>query len=336
MPALQSPTERTAAVSDMSCQDPAIDLSNRRLVFLVGAPRSGTTWLQLMLASSEHVATENETHLFSHFLVSQFAAWDRFKRNAREIGLYQLMDEAEFLTLIRHFADAVISRILANKPEARVILEKTPDHVHNWRQILKIYPDACFLIIVRDPRAVVASMRAASQGWGRDWAPFSLRDNCEQWAAYVNEGQQIKEATSNVIEVRYEDLKSDCATELRQVFAWMGVDLSFNECSQIAERNRIDHLRSGNFEGAPWELSKEPKEFYRRGEIDGWRDDLTPMQVYRIESMTRDLMDAYRYARVAPSWNIRSKFIAARSIERVRTSLQWRLRRIADALSPRL
>src|SRR5262249_40488087 len=101
-------------------------------------------------------------------------------------------------------------------------------------------------------------------------------------------------------------------------------------------RNRIDQLRSGNLEGAPWQLSKEPEEFYRRGEIDGWRSDLTPMQVYRIESLTCNLMDAYRYARVAPSWNVRSKLMAVRAVERVRAALQWRLRRVADALSPRV
>ena len=47
-----------------------------------------------------------------------------------EIGL-----DNKFLTLIRHFADAVMSRILPNKPGATVILEKTPDHIRNWRNL---------------------------------------------------------------------------------------------------------------------------------------------------------------------------------------------------------
>lgn len=32
-------------------------LAGKRLVFLIGAPRSGTTWLQLMLASTPEVAS---------------------------------------------------------------------------------------------------------------------------------------------------------------------------------------------------------------------------------------------------------------------------------------
>jgi len=316
-----------------------IDLSARRMVFLVGAPRSGTTWLQLMLASSEHVATGVETHLFSHYLVSQFESWDQFKRKiVREIGLSHVMGEPEFLALIRQFADGVISRFLANKPDATVILEKTPDHVRNWRQILKVYPDAYFLLLVRDPRAVVASMRAASQGWGSNWAPSSVIDNCSRWKLVVKEGQQIKDSTSNVIEVRYEDLKKDCAAELRHIFAWMGITLSIDECSQIAERHRIDVLRSGSLCGTPWDLSKEPKEFYRKGEIDSWKGELTPRQVYLVESMTHDLMDTYAYVPAArPNFFIQLLVVPLiLGMERLRAGLQWLLRRIADALSPRV
>jgi hypothetical protein len=297
------------------------DLSERRLVFLVGAPRSGTTWLQLMLASSEHVATCNETHLFTQYLASLFDSWDLFKRNpVREIGLSHVMEESEFLALIRNFADGVISRILANKPDASVILEKTPDHVQRWRHILKVYPNAYFLLLVRDPRAVVASSRAASSGWGSGWAPSSLVKNCTRWKQYVSEGQQIKDATSNFIEVRYEDLKSDCAVELRRIFDWMGITLSIEKCSQIAERNQIHHLRSGGVNGAPWDLSREPEAFFRRGEIDGWKEELTARQIYLVESMTRDLMDSYQYMPTAQP-NILNRLMAVQftlGVERVR------------------
>lgn len=321
----------------MSHPGPAIDLSERRPVFLVGAPRSGTTWLQLMLASSEHVATSNETNLFTHYLVSLFDSWDLFKRTTvREVGLNHIMDEPEFLALIRRFADGVISRILANKPDASVILEKTPDHVHYWCNILKIYPNAYFILLIRDPRAVVASTRAASVGWGTGWASSSLIKNCARWTRYVKAGQQIKNATRNVIEVRYEDLKSDCAAELRRIFGWMGITLSIDECTQIAARHQIQRLRSGNLDGAPWDLSKEPETFFRRGEIDGWKRDLTPRQVYFVESLTRDLMDTYRYVPVGQA-TILSRLVTVKvilGVERMRTGLRGRLKRIADTLLP--
>ena len=325
------------SVAAIGTKDRAIDWSDRRLFFLVGAPRSGTTWLQLMLASSDQVATVNETHLFSLYLASQFDSWDQFK-HGREIGLSHLMKEVEFLTLIRHFADAVMSRILAAKPEATVVLEKTPDHVLHWRHILKIYPEAHFIVLIRDPRAVVASLEAANKGWGHSWARSGVVENCTLWKQFVTEGNQIRHTTNNVIEVRYEDLHANCTAELRHIFAWMGINYSTDECTRIAERYQISEIRTGKLHDAPWDLSKEPREFYRRGEIDSWRTELTPTQIYLVESMAADLMDICGYARTTllnyPPQLMEIRFNLG--IDRLRAGLQWRLRRIADALSARV
>ena len=328
--------QRGPGATDMYRLDFAIDLTKKRLVFLVGAPRSGTTWLQLMLASSDQVATVNETHLFSLYLVSQFESWERLR--GREIGLRHLMTEAEFIALIRHFADCVISRIIATKPNAVIVLEKTPHHVLHWRNILKIYPDAYFIVLTRDPRAVVASLRAASKGWGSTWISSSVVGNSKDWKQLVLEGQQIRQTTKNVIEVRYEDLHADCAAELSRIFDWMGVNYSNDECLKIAGRHHIEEVRSGKVNDPPWDLSKEPLEFYRRGEIDSWRTELTPRQIYLVETIAGDLMDSYRYVRAARLSGFR-QIIEARlnlSTDRLRAGIQWRLRRIADSLSSRV
>jgi len=312
-----------------------IDPSTRRLVFLVGAQRSGTTWLQLMLAASQHVATVNETHLFSQYLHSQFETWERLKDNIRAIGLAHVMEEAEFLALIRQFCDGVLNRVLAAKPGATVILEKTPDHVRHWRHILKVYPDACFVHVVRDPRAVVASMRAASRSWGGDWAPPGVVENCARWRECVEEGRRIRDATPNTIEVRYEDLKSDCAAALGGVFAWMGIALSSEKCTEIAQRYRIDRLRAGTIDDTPWDLATEPPEFYRRGETDGWKRELTRRQAYLVESMTRDLMDVYRYAPAGRSRNQRAAARLVLAAERLRPAVRSRAKRLVAVLWPK-
>ena len=101
-------------------------ISDKRLVFLVGAPRSGTTWLQLMLARSKRIATVNETHLFAVYMRSLLEGNETFRGNPRAIGLSPLFSEAEYSDITRQFASAVLARILATKPDADVILEKTP------------------------------------------------------------------------------------------------------------------------------------------------------------------------------------------------------------------
>ena len=102
------------------------------------------------------------------------------------------MSEEEYFSLIRNFSCKIMLRILDKKPEADIILEKTPDHVLYWDRILKIFPDAFFLHIVRDPRSVVCSLCAAGTGWGRQWASREVLVNCETWIKYVKESKTSK------------------------------------------------------------------------------------------------------------------------------------------------
>ncbi len=79
-------------------------LDGKKLVFVVGAPRSGTTWLQLLLAQSSNVATAQETHLFSGYLKSMLSSWDRDEATIggrRQIGLPTLYPRREFVDLIQ-------------------------------------------------------------------------------------------------------------------------------------------------------------------------------------------------------------------------------------------
>jgi len=316
---------------------PTDSIAGKRLVFLVGAPRSGTTWVQLMLASTDEVVTANESHLFSEYLASLFDGWDAFRGNAREIGIHHLMTEDEYLSLVRDFAYGVMARILAKKPNASIILEKTPQHVKVWRRILKTFPDACFLHLVRDPRSVVASLQAARTTWGRRWLSPRLIDYCSQWRYYMEQGREIGKHTKNYTEVRYEDFIHEGGQTLRSVFAWLGVERTPAECEEIIDRFSIDKLRSGAVTGTPWDLAAEPPGFYRRGTAEGWEADLSPSQISLVEALTKEVMPIFGYRPVVRAGRI-SHLASLRLVllrERIRTALYSRLGRFANKLSSR-
>src|SRR5205807_635713 len=113
--------------------------------FLVGAPRSGTTWLQVLLSRSPSVVTALETHLFNLFMRSMIVQWNYDRSNGIPIGVTKLMSEEEFRTLLRSVSGFVFAKIAQRKPSATVVLEKTPDHVKWWREILDVWPDAHFI-----------------------------------------------------------------------------------------------------------------------------------------------------------------------------------------------
>ena len=309
------------ARSDLSETSPEEAIARKRIVFLVGGPRSGTTWLQLLLSRSPRIATANETHLFTGYTRSLFSAWNQHQRNVRELGLHHLMSEEEFFNFIRNFSCKVMLRILDKKPAADIILEKTPDHVLYWDRILKIFPDAFFLHIVRDPRSVVSSLCAAGTGWGRQWASREVLVNCETWIKYVKESKNLKAATENFLQVTYEDLWQNGEKTLMSVFSWLGVQITFDECRKILDECQIANLRSNRLEAAPWDLTAEPKEFYRKGGTENWRSELTPRERFLVEHLTRDLMTEFGYVAASRRKMILPLILASR----LRFGVAWRL-----------
>jgi Sulfotransferase family len=312
-------------------------IDGKRLVFLVGAPRSGTTWLQLMLARSKHVATANETHLFAVYMQSLLEGNERFRGNPRAIGLAPLFSEAEYRGIVREFSSAVLARILATKPDADVILEKTPSHVTCWRDILDLYPEARFLHLIRDPRAVVASLKAASKSWGKSWVSSRLIDNCALWSTSVAKGREIGGATTNYLEVRYEDLKQHGARTLPSILEWIGVASSARECLGLLEDTSIERLRSASLKDAPWDIAGEPRGFYREGEAASWRKVLSEFETFLVEAQVREMMTALGYQ---PEARSRTLFRIGHAsqvavLERARAALRWRAIRRVRALVSR-
>ncbi|MGH7045561.1 MAG: sulfotransferase family protein [Stellaceae bacterium] len=309
-----------AAAADRLPLHPAATLAGKRIVFLIGAPRSGTTWLQLLLSRSPRVATANETHLFNGYLSSLFSTWDLHRRNTRALGLHQLLSESEYFVFIRDFAITVMLRIAAQKPGADILLEKTPGHVLHWPDIVRIFPDAAFLHIVRDPRSVVASLRAAADGWGAQWTSREALINCETWIKYIRASRTLRAATDNFLQIGYRDLWENGPQTLKSIFAWLGAETGIEECGAMLNECRIDNLRANRLPDAPWDLSAEPAEFYRTGGTETWRGELTAREVYLVEHLTRELMHELGFAPGA-----RRKIILPLIISsRLRHAIAWR------------
>ena len=156
-------------------------LAGRRLLFIVGSPRSGTTWLHMLLTRSPAIGSAFETHLFAGYMRSNFERWRRWAAADHVMGLHHLLDEPAYFAILRDFAAAVLAKVSEDKPSARFILEKTPAHGAFADDILALFPDAFFIHLIRDPRAVVASLLAASQGWAADIKGLGIPEACEIW-----------------------------------------------------------------------------------------------------------------------------------------------------------
>lgn len=280
----------------MLMQDKIDVLRGKKLVFLVGAPRSGTTWLQLLLSRSPSVATAQETHLFSAFLSSIVTRWNDDRRTGARVGVVQVLNDDEYRGLLRLASGFVLAKIAQSKSSATVVLDKSPSHVGCSREILEAWPEAHFIHIIRDPHSVVASLRVASKSWASEWASARISTNCERWIADVVRGRQIRSATTNYQEVKYEELITDGPGVLMRIFTGLGVPSSLDECRRYVGECNIQNLKVGKLDGAPFDVAKMGKESWRIGTTDSWRVELSKWEIALVERLTGPLMSELGYA----------------------------------------
>jgi Sulfotransferase family len=307
-------------------------VASAKHVLIVGCPRSGTSWLQLLLAQHPNVATTQETHLFSGYLRHLRRAWRHFKSLPVQEGMTLLFSDADFDALCADFAKKVFQRIADTNAAATVVLEKTPGHARDGAFILQLLPEVYFIHIIRDPRSVVSSLSAAARSWGWWWASSSVVDNARLWRSHVTCGREISALTPRYREVRYEDLLSSAGPEvLEGLFSWLDLpaDREFSQAALTA--CQIDRLRQGGHGVRAYEsLKRTQADFFRRGQADGWKDDLPPGAIAIVEHINRDLLTQCGYSS--------SSDIATRSTKPFRLAayetLEWverRVRRRMDA-----
>src|SRR5688572_33163552 len=116
-----------ASTSDPSVSEqpvpipPAAKATDIDLAMIVGAQRSGTTWLQLLCAAHPKIAGGEELHLFSHYVghivhnyYEDLRKWTANKGVGQ--GLPSLLTPAEFDAAIKQFCTTTLSRLIQGKP----------------------------------------------------------------------------------------------------------------------------------------------------------------------------------------------------------------------------
>jgi hypothetical protein len=262
-------------------------------IFIVGSPRSGTTLLRRILDRHPALAICGETHF--HRLVylrrkafgdlSDLANRRRLiteyisSRQIRRAGL----DTAEFVERLSREATsyrAMFSAILSYYAEIhgkRRCGEKTPQHAFFLETLCEWFPNAVILHMIRDPRAVVASLQRA------EWSPGSVVTNARTWLKHNRAARLFRDRTG-YLEVRYEALVTEPLTELRRVCALIG-----EEYSPLMQQPEVA-------EGEPTRRSQAAVTSER---LDIWRSELTAAQVAQIEWVLGPELESFGYTRRA-------------------------------------
>ena len=281
-----------------------LDYAGENLVFVVGCPRSGTTWVQRLLATHPCVRTGQESDIFDLYVGPQLRIWqqelavDSSGRGGVGLGCYFTDDE--YRSILKAYLLKLLAPMVGELKPGELFVEKTPGHVLYATEIRALLPNVRFIHVLRDARDTVASLLSASRGWGRTWAPRRAADAARTWVTHVRAAQRAKESlpSAQFIEVRYETFHRDGASELRKVADWLHLTWSDEDVRNALQRNSPDAARAGR--GTPIPLGgafgqggnttvKEPPGFIRRASTGGWQRDLNALeklQVWRVAHAT--------------------------------------------------
>jgi hypothetical protein len=302
-------------------------------LFVIGCPRSGTTWVQLLLSQHGAVATAPETQIFAYYLNHLERQWvleheSADRQEQGRAGLSRVLSEEEFVELCRMGAQLVLEKIRSTRPGSAVVAEKSPKHALHAAFIQRVFPDAVFLHVIRDPRDTAASLLAASRSWGRDWAPANAVVAARMWVEHIEKARQVR-SSSRYREVLYEQLKSDAVGELQRILEWLAVPAARAESEAAVAACGFRELQESKADGAlPLPGSALPHGFFRRGEAGGWRAELPARDVRVIEHICGQLMEELGYERSTRNGAPPFRIAVHDGIQRVRESVDWQLARV--------
>jgi hypothetical protein len=237
-----------------------------RPLFLLSLPRTGSTLLQRLLSAHPKITSAAEPWILLPLLHGM-----RTRSVATEYDqhvLVQAIDEfclelpngqLDLEQAIREFAVGLYTR--AADQSAVWFLDKTPAYCLIATDLLRVFPDARFLVLWRDPIAQVASVTKRYGGETDRWAIRTqdslLHKGLDCLVRLVQAGDE------RVYALKYEDLVENPERVLSGVFLHLGLDY---------EQSVLDAFKHVRFKGTVGDPTgiKEYSEV-SAGSLEKWR-----------------------------------------------------------------
>lgn len=300
-------------------------------IFIIGAPRSGTTWLQSMLATHPSIYSGIETFFF--YAVSSFVRELQTKRDL-ELGITAYINEDEGREIIRTLFWGIISRLPEPTTKPIYFLEKTPSHCFLAREILFVFPDAKFIHLVRDARMVINSIFFVANSWGKKWATNDLDKEILRWKNSVIAGREIKNYVnlpSQYIEIKYEDLRTDTSSKLREIYDWLEISISENALTNIVTSNSIETMKESEILFSSISTPKKengnnkiyPKSFIHSGNYGVENIGLTTFDKNQIDYLVGDLLTTLGYYDVKKDFSLSEKVRFSKAFRKLTKKIKW-------------
>jgi hypothetical protein len=263
------------------------------LIWIFGTARTGSTWLSAMIGTLDNNVEWREPYVGALF--GSFYYEGPFSRlRVREQTIMNDHHRDTWLTSIRTF---VLDGAAARFPrfaERGYLVVKEPNGSVGAPLLMEALPESRMILLVRDPRDVVASVLDAATtpgSWGGGGRAYNgipndlVRQRSNLYLRAVGNSKQAYELHKGPKAfVKYENLRADTVSVLEQICSALEVQVSSKDIARAVKRHSWDNIP---------EEKKGQGKFYRKGIPGSWREDLSPEQIDIVEEITAPLLEEF-------------------------------------------
>ena len=271
-----------------------------RPIFVVGCQRSGSTLLGSMLGAHPEIVCVPEGQFIVDLMPTanpqakvepsqiiglidahwRFRVWEFDLGSDRPVaGEVEPTYRGAIEWLVRRYANA------NNRPGAKVWVDHQPGHVRFLWRLLQHFPDAKVIHIIRDGRAVAASIMPL------DWGPNVILSAAMFWKLNVGLGFAASAilGPDQLMHVHYEDLVQDAEVTMRRIAKF--ADVAFDPAMVTTSGFRVPRFTKHQHHliGTPPALDR----------INAWQQKLSRRQIRIFERKTCDLLRQLGYQTLA-------------------------------------
>lgn len=207
-----------------------------RPIFVLGCPRSGTTLLQLMLHAHRRIAMPPETR----FVLTSYEARNSFgdlrqEENRRRLAAAIVDEKSTLFHDLDLDTEQVRAEIIDGPPTLGTALgtvfagyarrfgkprwgDKRPGYYQYIPALLRLFPDAQIVHLIRDGRDCVASLQSMP------WFDRDIHAAICYWTEAIDSGRRAagRLPAGAYTEIRYEDLVADPPARLAELCGFLG------------------------------------------------------------------------------------------------------------------
>jgi hypothetical protein len=287
---VQKPKQIEKTVRQSSTSPGAGGITPENIVWIFGAGRTGSSWLSGIMSE-----LEGHTVWFEPWVGLLFDPYHLRLEDHK--GQHFIFSPRYRKTWLRSIKAFVLDGADARFPEAagaeNYLIIKEPGGSVGASLLMEALPESRMVLLVRDPRDVVASWNDAHRegGWqderrverNRPLVPVDVR--AQKYLENVGEAKKAYDShKGRKALVRYEELRADTLETMRRICSTLEIPVEEGQLARAVEKH--------SWENIPEEEKGEGK-FYRKATPGGWREDLTPEQVEIVEEITAPLLEEF-------------------------------------------